>query len=163
MKKLLAVLLLLTASPLVAEEEECIFDQSEQKAKYLELQKNYPGSRYLEGEYKLLIPRDGYEISLSRGGCVHFGISIKLSLPKTDEFKSEEALFEKVVQMVEEFGRELVDPEKLKEVIKEKKWSNQSDDRVLYYFLGYEGVTAFEVYQRDEEGKTLLGVSFYIN
>ena len=39
MKKILAVLLLLTASPLMAEEEECLYDQDEQRAKHLELQK----------------------------------------------------------------------------------------------------------------------------
>ncbi len=162
MKVILTLILLLTASPLMAEEEECLFDQAEQKAKYLELQKQYPGSWYLEDEYKLVIPREGHQISLRRGGCVHFGITIELKLPKTEDFRNEAAFFEKVVELVKEFGRELIDPEKLKEIIKEKKWSNQSDDKALYYFLGYEGVTAFEVYQRDEEGKTLLGVSFYI-
>ena len=162
MKKILAVLLLLTATPLMAEEEECLYDQDEQRARHLELQKKYPGSRYLEDEYKLIIPRDGAEISLSRGGCVHFGISIELRMPKTDDFKSEAAFFEKVVELVEEFGRELIDPEKLRKNMKEKKWSNLSDEGGLYYFIGYEGVTAFEAYQRDEDGKTLLGVSFYI-
>ncbi len=162
MKTIVTVLLLLTASPLMAEEEECLYDQAEQKTKYLELQKKYPGSRYVEDEYKLLIPRKGHEISLKRGGCVHFGITIELRLPKTDDFKNEVAFFEKIVELVTEFGRELIDPEKLKKNMKEKKWSNQSGEGELYYFIGYKSVTAFEAYQRDEEGKTIIGASFYI-
>lgn len=160
-------MLIVAPGPTIAsEEEECVFDQAEQKAEYIRLQKEYPGSTYIEDEFKLVIPRQGHEIVLTRGGCVHFGITVLLTLPRTDEFAAEEAFFAKILELVAEFGGDLADPKKLEQLIKEKKWADMSADTGeeggMYYFIGYPGLTAFEVFQRHNETETTIGVSFYI-
>lgn len=162
MKIIIATMtLILLSTPLMAE-EECIFDQEEQKEKYLELEKKYPGSRYVEKEYELIIPRNDHQIILKRGGCVHFGITIELHLPETNEFRNEKAFFEKIIKMIEEFGGEMINLEVLRKKIAEKKWRDFSGDGGFYYFVNYEGLTAFEAYSRDEAGMTIIGVSYYI-
>jgi hypothetical protein len=159
--KYLVIILVLISTPLSAE-EECVFDQAAQKAKYIELQKKYPGSQYIESEYKLVIPRGTSQISLSRGGCVHFGITIEETMPLTHRFQTEDAFFEKILALVTEFGQELVTPEELAQIITQKKWKNLSGDHGMYYFIPLSGLTAFEAYQRDEGNQTTIGASFYI-
>ena len=159
--KYLIIILILISAPLSAE-EECVFDQAAQKAKYLELQKKYPDSQYIESEYKLLIPREASQISLSRGGCVHFGITIEETMPLTHRFLTEDAFFEKIFELVTEFGQELVPAEELAQIITQKKWKNLSDEHGMYYFIPFSGLMAFEAHQRDEGNQTIIGASFYI-
>jgi hypothetical protein len=111
--------MLLVSLPLLAD-EGCIFDQQEQENAYVELQKKYPGSRYIKEEYKLIIPKDGHQITFKRGGCVHFGITIELRIPRTEEYENENIFFSKIVDLVTEYGQELIDPKKLARTIKEK-------------------------------------------
>lgn len=159
--KYLLIIVILISTPLSAE-EECVFDQAAQKAKYHELQKQYPGSQYLESEYKLVIPREASQISLTRGGCVHFGISIEAKMPLTRRFQTEDAFFEKILALVTEFGQELVSPDELGQIIARKKWKNLSDEQGMYYFIPLSGLTAFEAYQRADGNQTIIGASFYI-
>jgi hypothetical protein len=142
-------------------EEECIFDQNQQKLDYLELEKQYPGSKYIENEYKLIIPRENHQIHFRKGGCVHYGITIESIQPITEKYKNENSLFLEVVSLIEEYGQGMVDSNKLKTLLNQKKWNNLSNDDVMYYFVPYEGYTAFEIYQRDEDSQTIIGVSFY--
>jgi hypothetical protein len=159
--KYLIIILILISAPLSAE-EECVFDQAAQKVKYLELQKKYPDSQYLESEYKLVIPRGASQIRLSRGGCVHFGITIEETMPLTRRFQTEGAFFDKILELVTEFGQELVAPEELAKIIAQKKWKNLSGEQGMYYFIPLSGLTAFEAYQRDEGNQMTIGASFYI-
>lgn len=163
MKIFLAIIMLLFSSPVQAGEEECIFDQEDQKKAYIELEKKYPGSTYIEEEYKLLIPRDGNQITLKRGGCVHFGITIDLRIPKTTEYNNEDKFFAKILELSTEFGHEVIDPEKLEKIIKDKKWKNlgTEQDDGAYYFLPYGNLTAFEAYMRHDKEYTTISASFY--
>ena len=160
MKIWLTIFILLVSIPLLAD-EECIYDQKEQKDAYVELQKKYPGSRYSEDEHKLIIPKDGHQITLRRGGCVHFGITIELHIPRTEEYDNEDIFFSKILDLVTEYGQELIDPKKLKRTIKDKKWYEIKEKEGAYYFLSYEKVTAFEVYRNHDKENTTLGASFY--
>lgn len=160
MKTCLAIWMLLVSLPLLAE-EECIFDQETQKEAYVELQKKYPGSRYIEEEYKLIIPKDGHQITLKRGGCVHFGITIELHLPRTEEYEDEDIFFSKILDLVTEYGQELIDPKKLARTIKERRWQEIKQEKGAYYFLYSEAVTAFEVYRNHDRERTTIGASFY--
>lgn len=159
--KYLLIILILISTPLSAE-EECVFDQAAQKAKYLELQKKYPDSQYIESEYKLVMRRGASQISLSRGGCVHFGITIEEEMPLTHRFQTEDVFFEKILELVTEFGQELVAPEELAQIITQEKWKNLSGEHGMYYFIPLSGLTAFEAYQRDDGNQTTIGASFYI-
>ena len=160
MKYLVIILILISTS--LSAEEECVFDQAAQKAKYFELQKKYPGSQYIESEYKLVIPQGASQISLSRGGCAHFGITIEEKMPLNRRFQTEDAFFKKILALVTEFGQELVTPEELAQIVAQKKWKNLSSEQGMYYFIPLSGLTAFEAYQRDEGNQTIIGASFYI-
>ncbi len=152
--------MLLVSIPLLAN-EECIYDQKEQKEAYVGLQKKYPGSRYIEDEHKLIIPKDRHQITLKRGGCVHFGITIELRIPRTEEYENEDIFFSKILELVTEYGQELIDPDKLKQTIKDKKWYEIKEKEGAYYFLSYEKVTAFEVYRNHDREHTTISASFY--
>ena len=160
-KRYLITLLILAPSTGFAA-EECLFDQDGQHAAYLELQTAHSGSRYEEDKARLIILRNGDILTLRRGGCVHFGITIELQTPRTEAYATEAAFFAKIVELVAEFGGELVQADKLAENIEQQMWHNGSDEDGMVYFIGYEGVQAFEVYQRHSETHTTIGASFYI-
>ncbi len=159
--KRLAALIFVISLPLLAEDEECIFDQDQQLEEYKKLEQRFPGSSYVEDEYRLIIPVEEGQVHLGKGGCVHYGITIELIQPKTDRYKDEEAFFAEVVRLVEQYDNELADAGELKKLLQQKKLENIPDDTGRYYFVTYEGLTAFEIYQRDEADKTLIGVSYY--
>ncbi len=142
-------------------EEECIFDQEEQKAAYLALEKKYPGNRYVEDEYKLVIPKSGHQITLRRGGCVHFGVSIELRTPKTQLYEDDDVFFSKIMDLVNEYGQGLIDPEKLAQSIQDRNWSESKLDESVYYFVAYPDVAAFEIYRKHDHQHTIIGISFY--
>lgn len=158
MKTCLVIWMLLVSLPLLAE-EECIFDQEAQKEAYVELQKKYPGSRYIEEEYKLIIPKDAHQITLKRGGCVHFGITIELRIARTEDYENEDIFFSKVLELVTEYGQELIDPKALERTIKEKKWQEIKGEEGTYYFLYSEAVTAFEVFRNHDREHTVIHAS----
>jgi len=142
-------------------EEECIFDQEEQKAAYLALEKKYPGSRYIEDQYKLIIPRSGHQITLRRGGCVHFGVTIEFQTSRTQEYDDEDVFFSKVMDLVGEYGQGLIDLEKLAQSIQDKNWFESKLDESVYYFLAYPDVAAYETYRKHDHQHTTIGISFY--
>jgi hypothetical protein len=142
-------------------DEECIFDQQEQKAAYLALEKKYPGSRYVEDQYKLIIPGSGHKITLRRGGCVHFGVSIELRTPRTKQYEDDDVFFSTIMDLAKEYGQGLIDLEKLAQSIQEKNWSESKLDESVYYFLAYPDVAAFEIYRKHDHQHTTIGISFY--
>ena len=86
----------------------------------------------------------------------------ELGLKSCATFRSSEAaFFAKILEFVSEFGGQMVQADKLAENIKQQKWHNASDEDVMYYFIGYEGVEGVEVYQRHTEALTTIGASFY--
>lgn len=142
-------------------EEECIFDQEEQKAAYLALEKKYPGSRYVEDQYKLIIPRNGVQITLRRGGCVHFGVSIELRTPRTKQYEDDDVFFSTIMDLAKDYGQDLIDLEKLAGSIQDKNWSESKLDESVYYFLAYPDIAAFEIYRKHDNQHTTIGISFY--
>ena len=160
------ILLLISFSALVFasqsdDDEQCIFDQDEQKQAYLELEKQYEGSEYVEEKYALLIPWKGDLISLKRGGCVHFGVSIELQSIKTDQFEDVEVFFSKILELVTEFGQGLIDTEKLERTIQDENWHENRLGSDIHYFLAYPDVSAFEIFRRHDQENTTIGISFY--
>ena len=156
---LFAAILLMPA--LVLAEEECLLDQAELRKELQRLGERYPSSRYDEVGNKLIIPREGGQLILRRGGCVHFGIYIGLTTPGTEFFPTKEAFFEKIQALVAEFVRELVDPKKLARLIEAEHWHDASNEDGWSYFLGYEGLTSVEGYQRRSEADTTTGLLAY--
>ena len=162
------ILFLLTTLPLAAQsekdatnEEQCIFDQDEQTQTYLELEKQYAGSEYVEERYALLIPWNGDLVTLRRGGCVHFGVMIELQTNKTDQFEDAEVFFSKILELVTEFDQGLIDREKLEQSIRNENWQKNRLDSDIYYSLAYPDVSAFELFQKHDQEHTTIGFSFY--
>ena len=160
------ILLLISFSALVFasqsdDEEQCIFDQDEQKKAYLELEKQYEGSEYVEEKYALLIPWKGDLITLKRGGCVHFGVSIELQTIKTDQFEDAGVFFSKILELVTEFDQGLIDREKLGQSIQDENWHENRLGNDIHYSLAYPDVSAFEIFRRHDREHTIIGVSFY--
>ena len=162
MKHLLGVLLLFVISiPLFAAEEECVFDQNQQRLEYKKLEKQYPGSKYTEKENMLIIPRGNSQIHLRKGGCVHYGVTIELIQPKTDRYKAEKLFFAEIVRLVRGYGQGMADSNYLIKLLDRGKWNNMSDSNGRYYFVHYPEFTSFEIYQRNEDSQTIVGVNFY--
>jgi len=160
------ILLLISFSALVFasqsdDDEQCIFDQDEQKQAYLELEKKYEGSEYVEEKYALLIPWKGDLITLKRGGCVHFGVSIELQSIKTDQFEDVEVFFSKILELVTEFDQGLIDREKLERSIQDENWHENRLGSDIHYSLAYPDVSAFEIFRRHDQENTTIGISFY--
>lgn len=143
------------------DEEQCIFDQEEQKQVYLELEKQYEGSEYVEEQYALLIPWEGELVTLKRGGCVHFGVSIELQTIKTDQFEDAAVFFSKILELVTEFDQGLIDREKLAQSIRDENWHENRLDRDVYYSIAYPDVSAFEIFRKHDQDNTTIGISFY--
>jgi hypothetical protein len=143
-----------------SDEEECIYDQDEQVNAYLELEKKYPGSRYVEDKYELQIPENGDQVTLRRGGCVHFGIYIEFRTARTEQFEDESAFFAKVSDLIGDYGQKLLEPAML-----ENSRAKQSVEIVelhdgVYYVLPHPDAV-FETWRRHDEEHTTIGVSFY--
>ena len=145
----------------VANEEQCIFDQDEQKLAYLELEKQYEGSEYVEEKYALLIPWKEDLITLKRGGCVHFGVSIELRTIRTDQFEDVGVFFSKILELVTEFDQGLIDRAKLEQSIQDENWQEILLGGDIHYSLAYPDVSAFEIFRRHDQEHTTIGVSFY--
>jgi hypothetical protein len=143
-----------------ADDEECIFDQAEQQKAYLALEKKYPGSRFVEEKYHLLIPAGGAQVILRRGGCVHFGIAIEFRTRRTDDYDDEAAFFAKVSELMALYGQNLLKPEVLER--SRAKQAPQAEEMAdgVYYFLPYPDAV-FEAFRRQDDEYTTIGVSFY--
>lgn len=161
MKTMILVSTLLLAQPLAAADDECSFDQDQQVRNYLLLQKKYPGSKYLKDEYRLVIPRGADEVNLSIGGCVHYGVLVELKTKKTAKFDSEEALMKAAVELAKEYSQDMIEHERMAKIVTQKDWNDTSPTTHDYYLLNYDDLSVFEVYRRNENGFTIIGVNYY--
>lgn len=142
------------------QEEQCIFDQYEQEEAYRALERKYPGSRYIDDEYHLLIPLDGDQVILRRGGCVHFGIAIEFRTNRTDEYDDEPAFFARVSDLIADYGQDLLTPEMLEESSSGQAPAVETLADGVYYLLPYPDAV-FEAFRRHDDEHTTIGVSFY--
>ncbi len=124
------------------------------------MQEIYSGSRYTEDEHKLVIPDDESQVTLRRGGCVHFGISIEFRIARTERYDDEAVFLTKVRDLIKEYGQELADQEFLDKAIDNEARHVTRDDTGVYYFLPYPDAT-FEIFLRHDPEHTTIGISFY--
>lgn len=139
-------------------EEDCVFDQNTRHEDNIALQKQYPGSKYIKEEYKIIIPVEDGAISINKGGCVHYGMSIELRTHKTKAFNNENSLFNKIVELATKYAKDMLEIDELKKTLYGKRWEKISSGGYVVYYEGYQ---AFEIYTRDEDGITIIGMSFY--
>jgi hypothetical protein len=152
--------LLLALPLLAAADDDCDFDQAERLRNILEVQKQYPGSRYLKDQYALLIPRGPDEVTLSIGGCVHYGVGIELKTKRTSKFNSEAALMKAVLELIKNYSQGLVEYDRVVNIIAHKDWRDLLPTHD-YYVLNYDEISTFEVYRKNDNGFTIIGLNFY--
>jgi hypothetical protein len=160
MKPLIIILSIFSFSAIA--EEECVFDTDEQKKFNKAYITSHKDSVASDEDGSIIIKRDSEIIKFSRGGCVHFGISIESTFIGKETL-TEKELFSKVADYTKEFGGELVDFNSFLKAIKTKKYSKQTTSGGLYYFVGVESVQAFEISVKSDKGDTHVDVGFYIN
>ena len=144
-----------------AADDECDFDQAERHRSNLALQKKYPGSKFIENKYTLTIFDGADEILLGVGGCVHFGVMIELRTKKTTAYDSDTALLQKIVALAKQYSQGYVDHGVLQEKINAGKWRNIDPKTSNYFMLDYDEFSTFEIYRRNEDGLTIIGLNHY--
>ncbi len=139
----------------------CDLDQAERHKNNLQLQKKYPGSKYLKKSHTILISRGKEEISLNIGGCVHYGVAIELKTKPTSLYNDEVTLANKIYELSKEYSQGIIKPHKVKTVLASRQWSILNPDIEGYYLLDYDKNSTFEFYRRNEQGATYIGMYYY--
>lgn len=152
--------MVLFCQPVLADPDECDFDQKAQLKNNIELQKKYAGSRLAEDNRVLVIPVDEGEVWLGIGGCVHYGIMIELKTKLRDAYKSEAALMQRILALAKTYAQGHIDHERLRALINAKKWSKETSP-IRYYILQYDDISTFEIYESEEGSRKIIGLSYY--
>ena len=137
--------------------DDCLLDQNTRHKDNLALQKRYPGSQYIGAQYTVIIPVEEGTVSISKGGCGHYGMDIELRTSKTKAFQNENTLFSKILELAKAYAPDMLDIDRLEKALHGKQWQNIGDE----YFLDYEGYAAFHIGTRDDEAFTHIGMTFY--
>jgi hypothetical protein len=150
--KLVLILLTLSSSSVVAE-EECIFDETAY-INFINEYKSKNKNAIIDPKEKTLkIKRDGETILVNGGGCVHLGMTIKLQSKK---IFSEKEFLQKTLGLSTELGKWLINTKALKESIEKGQYQKIDD----VYFIKVDAMTTFEAFFNNQ-GE--INISFYIN
>ena len=143
-----------------AGDEDCIFDQAAQVAHYREMERRIEGARYDAADGALVIARGAATITVRRGGCVHFGLTITSVTPVAGAAERDD-VFARAVALVAEFGGgELVTADAVAAAIREDAFE-LADGQV--YYLRVPGVEALSIAWRIADGRLTVEVAYYIN
>ena len=154
---------LATAAPVTAAaaDEACIFDQAAQVARYREMEQRIEGARYDAADGVLVIDRGAATITVRRGGCVHFGLTITHAAPAAPGDADRDAVFARAVALVAEFGGgELVSADEVAAAIRNGGFALEVGQ---VYYLRVAGVEAFSIMWGVADGRLTVEVSYYIN
>ncbi len=144
-----------------AGDEACIFDQAAQLEHYREMERRIPGARYDAAEKLLTIERGAARITVGRGGCVHFGLTITHAAPAAPGDADRDAAFARAVALVAEFGGgELVSADAVAAAIRDEAFELAQEG---FYYLRVPGVEAFSIAYGVAGGRLTVEVSYYIN
>ena len=163
MKLITSVIVLLLFTNPGGAQEDCIFDTKNQERVLLELQKKYPGSKLDKNQKTLEILWDRGEIRYQRGGCYHFGENIKYSISEDSDFSNRSVLFSQVTKMANEFFRDLISGDELKDLLKKGKYSFSKLKHGDLYAIPHDRVIDLHIlYSRKGKYQT-IEVGYYIN
>jgi hypothetical protein len=155
---LLILLLIIFRQPVLA--DECVLDQKTRIEENIRLKNKYPGSYLTDGKLVVVVPVNEGEVRINIGGCVHFGVAIELKIKKTDKYRNEEEFMRQILYLAKTYSQGMIDINKLKKVIENKDWT-QPDSSSRYYFINYDGISLFEVYETNERQFTVIGLNKY--
>jgi hypothetical protein len=152
-KAILFVAILVQSISLRAQDDECVFDRAAQIEHLNRYVAHHKDSKLIDPEKGIKISRKNEVIYFNRGGCMDFGVSIE-SISSIQY--TEEQFLQKVLILVDEFGKEIVSIDELRSAFGEKKW--EKVDGV--YSISMENLASFEM-QYDNNGRVYVG--FYMN
>ena len=159
MKRILLVLCFsLIFQPSLA--DDCDFDQETRIEENIKLKNVYPGSYLIEENLILVIPVEEGEVRINIGGCVHYGVNVELRTKDNEKYKSENKFMERILYLVNVYSQGYIDSDKIKSIIKNKKWKKTQPSR-RYYLLEYDDISTFEVYQNTDGEYTVIGFNNY--
>lgn len=148
----LLIILLIVISVTVYAEEDCVFDESA----YIEFIKKYSADNNAligtDGK-TLQINRNGEEITVTGGGCVHLGMAIE---SRAKQLYTEEQFLQKALELSIELGSWLINTRALKASIEKGEYQLIDDS----YYIQVDAMTVFSA-SYDKQGN--IYVDFYIN
>lgn len=161
MHKLLLLLLAISVSAHAAG-EDCIFDTGAQMRFIKQYVTKHPGSTLVNNGLNILIKRNNEIISFSRGGCVHFGIDLDVTIKHQAPF-TEEQLFTRILAYNEEFGTELVTTKELAHALQNKYYKKMIIKKNTLYFVKIPSVASYEISYQAKDNDINISIGFYIN
>ncbi len=152
----------LTLSNVYAQ-EDCVYDQKNQREYYQELCRKYKNCKYIESECKAIIQRDGELIELKRGGCHHFGVSVTLITSIGKGYDEPKVLLNKALDLADEFWHDHVTAHDLRELIEKKKYQFGKTDTGYYYLFSHKYVAELLAEYSFSNGSHKIEISYYTN
>lgn len=160
---LTSILILSLAFPqMLIADDECNFDQKNQIEVLRKLQTEYENSRLSENERTLTIERGNSTIHFQRGGCEHLGISIRYHTKDNRNFDDQDTLFDQAGKLIEEFGREFINIDEFRNLIKNKEFKLIQGKNTRIYVIHYKSLTNFEIIASEKDGYRIITVSYYL-
>lgn len=151
MKNLL-LLMLIVVVPAYAG-EECVFDEAAYTSFIREYAGQHSTARVEPDGKTLVVKKDGEEITVTGGGCVHLGVAIEL---RSSQSFTEAQFLQRILVLSIEFGDWLINTHALEESITNHKYQVINGE----YFFDVNSMTVLTASYKNP-GK--LSVDFYIN
>lgn len=160
MKQLILMALLVILVPLESnadENNECLYNQDAFIAMYAPIKKKYPHTKFLKREQALEINLPDSKVIVRYFGCEHYGTKIKYFVYKMRPYTDKE-IFDKTVDLLDQFGQERIDPNVLNSLLKKGKYE-RIENRT--FIVNYQGMDEFAITVDGKVGKPLIEISFY--
>ncbi len=135
-------------------------DQETRIEENFKLKNVYPSSYLIEENLVLVVPVEEGEVRINIGGCVHYGVNVELRTKDKEKYNSENRFMEKILDLANVYSQWYIDSDKLKSIIKNKKWK-KTESSVRYYLFEYDDMSTFEVYQNIDGEFTVIGFNKY--
>ncbi len=152
-----AVMLCLSLACVAGEEGECLYNPQAFRDMLKELKHKYPKSHYAEDRRALVIPQTDGEVTVSYGGCEHYGTQLDLAANRSEAYAPKEA-FARAVDLVRQFGQGRVDPKKLEKLLAKGKYEENPPG---VFTVPYPLMDELTISVGQDDGQATLTVSFY--
>lgn len=146
-------------------EEECIFDQSSQTDDFLKGIKELEGYVWFDEKKKAeLVLNDHWSLSIKRGGCDHFELSVEFLYDRVLDFEeNKKEILGKIIWITTILNDEF-ESEKIKKVIDENRMTFTKDENFIFgHFMDSEIYEMYTFRFQIEKRSTAFGVSFHLD
>ncbi len=155
-----AFAILLACLWLQAHAEECDLDQKTRVQDNIALKKKYPGSHLAEKNLVVVVPVAEGEVRINIGGCVDYGVTVELRMKHAASRLDADQLMQKIAYLAKTYAQGEVDAAKLEDAIRKRNWT-QPQEGTADYYLHYDSIRTFEVYDQEGENGAVIGFNMY--